>query len=139
MKNIPKHVVNSHHLSSGIGIYFPGLLSAFLTLKVINHWMSHYVLRSSQLKHITTVPHIAIVKLCNVQSGVRAATRRDGVPYLLKPLLCFNILLMCIFIIGRRCCYTAASAPPPASLGRLLGQHLPLSSSIISSLLHLCK
>jgi hypothetical protein len=28
--------------------------------------MSHCVLRSSQLKHITTVPHIAVVKLCNV-------------------------------------------------------------------------
>jgi hypothetical protein len=117
MKNIPKPVVNSHHLPSGIGVHFLGLLGAFPTLGVINHWMSHCVLRSSPLKHITIVPHIAIVKLYNVQRGVRAATRRDGVPYLLKPLLCLNILLMCIFIIGRRCCCTAASAPPLASSG----------------------
>jgi hypothetical protein len=112
MKNIPKPIVNSHHLSSGIGIHFPCLLSAFPTLGVINYWMSHCVVRSSQLKHITIIPDIAIVKLCNVQRGVRAATRRNGVPYLLKPLLCLNILLMCISIVGRMCCYTTASAPP---------------------------
>jgi hypothetical protein len=98
MKNIPKHVVNSHHLPSGIGIHFPGLLGAFPTLRVINHWMSHCVLGSSQLKHITTVPHIAVVKLCNVKRGVKEVTKRNGVPYLLKPLLCLNILLLCIFI-----------------------------------------
>jgi hypothetical protein len=66
MKNISKHVVNSHHLPSGIGIHFPGLLGAFPTLGVINHWMSHCVLRSSQLKHIMIVPRIAVVKLCFV-------------------------------------------------------------------------
>jgi hypothetical protein len=117
MKNILKPVVNSHHLPSGIGIHFLGLLGAFQPLGVINHWMSHCDLRSSQLKHIMTIPHIAIVKLYNVQRGVREATRRDGVPYLLKPLLYLNILLMCIFIIGRRCCCTAASAPPLALSG----------------------
>jgi hypothetical protein len=60
--------------------------------------MSHCVVRSSQLKHITILPHIAVIKLYNVQRGVRVATRRNGVPYLLKPLLYLNILLMCISI-----------------------------------------
>jgi hypothetical protein len=121
MKDIPESVINPHVLWISIEVHFSCLFSPLLALRIVHQRMSHSIIRSFESEFIIAALHIAVIKLNNVQRGALAASRRNGVPFPLKPFLILNVLLSCYSIKGSsRCSTTAARGPPPTSKGLLL-------------------